>query len=156
MSDFKQKPVLRRGYESIAGVVSDRQWLRIRNELGIDDQNDLTALEEIGAYASLRVMFPRSVLDPISVNQYRLFAKHFPLNGCTGKDLLLSAQRVLKPAPSDRTVRGWGYEIGCPLYLDKWYNKRELLLWTAKFFSQRKFKCVLTMPKARQVQSMAF
>lgn len=153
-----EKSKARKTYESIAGNISDRQWLRIKNQLGIESVEDEWAaspslIGDVMAYAALRKMFPRSPIDPIDLGHYRIFLEHFPLDGCNGFDLSKSIQRVLKPQPSDRTIRSWGYAINCPLYYQKQYSRDELNLWVSKMLTQRRFKVELTLPKCKRAQS---
>lgn len=146
------KRILRKTYENIAGSISDRQWRRIRHELGlkVDDVSD-EALLDVKAYASLRRIFPKSSIDPTQIGRYRNFMDSFPLSGCNGRDLLNAIQKTLKPSPEERTVRDWGYAIGCPLYYEKWYSKQELELWVGKMLCLRRYKILWKLPGKRVV-----
>ena len=151
------KSKIRETYENIAGIVSDRQWRRIRREVGIESLADEQkvcphVLKDVQAYAALRKMYPRSPIDPMDLTLYKAFLEHFPLDGCEGKDLLQSIQQLLKPTPDDRTIRGWGYAIECPLYLHKWYEKSDLEKWVSKMLTQRRFRVTATLPRCKRAE----
>jgi len=153
-----RKTELRRTYESIAGVVSDRQWQRIRKQVGVDTQAEEVkacseTIKDMQVFALLRRRYPRSEIDPVTLNRFKIFVKHFPLDGCEGSDLLKSIQKVLKPKPDDRTIRGWGYELECPLYLHRWYSKEELSLWVGKMLTQRRFRVDLALPNSKRAEA---
>ena len=153
-----EKSLLRNTYESIAGVVSDRQWRRIRQQIGVEGQaEEMTAsvgtINDMRAYALLRKKYPRSEIDPLDISRYKTFLEHFPFDGCEGEDLLKGIQKVLKPAPDDRTIRGWGYQLKCPLYLRRWYDKEDLNLWVGKMLTQRRFRVDMALPKCKQAQA---
>lgn len=141
-----KKKVLRREYEAIAGKISDRQWRRIKANLGISDNAKgrelLSALPLIRAYGVLRVVNGKRKITLDDCCHYQWLAEFSEGVVCRiqGRELV-KVIKLLKPTPGDSTIRRWGYELDCPLYLDKWYTPDETQLWIRKIAThQVRFK----------------
>jgi len=155
---FVQKAFLQTIYEAVLGEeINDEHFRKrvCRRYLQISPW-DITAesIRLVENHAKLRRQFPRSPIYRHQVEDYQAFLDAIPIKG-TGDDLRNAIQRVLKPAPSDRTIRDWGEQIGSPFYVRKIYGPDEIELWVAKLLTQRRFRTVVTLPKPRKINQVA-
>lgn len=140
-----KKITIREEYEAIAGSISDRQWRRIKRRLKISDSAQrrelIAALKMIRTYAALRLTNGRRLITLEDCKRHEWLGDFIKGLSCsiTGRQIVKVFQ-LLKPIPSDATIRRWGYEIDCPLYLEKWYGPEETRKWIAKVATQTKFK----------------
>jgi len=135
------KPIdyYRKAFESISGILSNRRWRQIRNEL--ERSGVAINLKSVQSYAQLKTFHPRTVLTKQSLATYENFQHKYIDDSEFSGNKLLEILREIKPNVSDRML------------INSWYKANLRFGRQAKYTHQEACKIVfftaITRPSSR-------
>jgi hypothetical protein len=135
---YKKTRLLKIEYQRVLGKSIDVcTWNRIKSQLNISDDSDLSHAPIVRAAAILRRKSPKKRITRLDCEQYVWLSENMPKLYCSGRQLWEALQR-LKPHPPSRVcVFKWGREIKSPFYLNAWYTPEDLEKWLEKVLRSR-------------------
>lgn len=143
----KKTRLLKLEYQRILGKqVPISTWNWVKRQLNINDDDDLSQVQVVRAFANLRKKAPLTKFTRLDAEQYIWLSETLPRLYCTGSQLKEALMR-LDPQPSTATIYRWGKEIGCGFSLTAKYTPSDLEKWLEKVLISRFTFNVRTLQK---------
>jgi hypothetical protein len=134
---YKKTRLLKIEYQRVLGQkVCVRTWNKIKFRLNINDDEDLSQVSLVRAYATLKRKAPRNYFTRLDAQNYVWLSENLPKLQCNGYELRESLMR-LTPKPTIQTLYRWGREISCEFSVYRSYCPSDLEKWLEKVLISR-------------------
>ena len=133
----KKTRLLKMEYQRVLGAkVCIRTWNKVKTRLNINDDEDLSVVPIVRAYATLKRKAPKNYFTRVDAQNYIWLSENLPRLTCNGYQLRESLMR-LSPKPTIQTVYRWGKEIKCEFSVHRNYCPSDLEKWLEKVLISR-------------------